>query len=271
MKTRCLPLALLVFIACITLLPNAKAFTAREIMDKHDDARKLDDVFATATLTTGGKTRKEASKTFRWWRKLEPDNIHNNTLIRFSAPAEVRDEAVLLLERADENEVLLYLPTYKKIRRVETQDQSSSFMGSDLSYSDMSPGQINDFNYKLVKEEVCPIKDAKPENCYVVEATPARESVKERTKYSRTLNWIYKDSFMTNQVEAYDLDGKLWKRIQGGDTRMLDTKNKKYFTHVLKVDDLKKNQFTALKFVGVKIHAGTKASVFSKQNLNQTD
>jgi len=108
---------------------------ARGIMAMNEEARRIRDVSSSATIATGGGGSSDKVKRFTWWRKLGADGVRFNTLTRFHAPAEVRDEGILFLEQpGGENEVLLYLPNFKKVRRVESQAQSGSFMGSEQSW-----------------------------------------------------------------------------------------------------------------------------------------
>src|SRR6476659_585072 len=123
--------------------------SARDVMVRNEETARNDDITADATLTTGGGGSPERVKRFTWWRKLRDDKAHNNTLTRFLAPAEVRGEGILFLEHdSNSNEVLLYLPTFKKIRRVESQQQSGSFMCSELSYSDVATPHADDYTQK---------------------------------------------------------------------------------------------------------------------------
>src|SRR5687767_13892481 len=116
-------------VVCVILYPavqNAYADpSAKEIMTKNEEARKIDEIQADAVLVTGGGGGQERVKKFTWWKKLTSDKVHFNTLTRFHQPAEIRGEGILFLERENnENEVLMYLPNFKKIRRVESQQQS---------------------------------------------------------------------------------------------------------------------------------------------------
>lgn len=244
--------------------------SAKEIMTKNEEVRKIQDVNSSAMLTTGGGGQ-EKIKQFTWWRKLTADRVHFNTLTRFHAPAEVRGEGILFLEKsADENEVLLYLPNFKKIRRVETQNQSGSFMASELSYSDISTPHVDDYGYKLLKEEACPA--AKPEDgqgkkCWVIEAKPATDSIATRTGTSRTIQWIRQDNWMGVRAETFDRDGKAWKEMLSTEIKLVDSSAGKWMAHKVEVKNLKNQKFTVLQFSSVKVNAGIADSIFTQQNL----
>jgi outer membrane lipoprotein-sorting protein len=251
----------------------AASIGPKDVMVKNEDVRKLQDSVAKATLSTksGGTER---VKEFTWWRKLIDDGVHFNTLTRFHAPAEVRGEGILFLEHAaDANEVLMYLPTYKKIRRVESQQQSSSFMGSEFSYADIATPHVDDYNYKMVREEACPEAEGSKENagvkCYVIEATPINDSVKERTGYSKEVSWIRQDNFMHVKVEFYGADGNLVKRMSASENKEVDPAKHKWMAMKVRMENVAKGNVTLLQFADVKVNAGVPESTFTQQSLSK--
>jgi outer membrane lipoprotein-sorting protein len=242
---------------------------AREIMQRNETARKIRDVTSSATLTTGGGGSPERVKKFSWSRKLLADGVHFDTLTRFHEPAEVRGEGILFLERDnDENDVMMYLPAFKKIRRVESQQQSGSFMGSEFSYADIATPHLDDYAYKLEREEKCPGDAAA--TCYVVESTPARDDVRERTGYSRTVSWIRADNFMAVRGEYYKAEGgELGKTMDASEIREVDTKEHRWMSHRLRIENAASHRYTLLQFAEVKVNAGVPDSTFTQANLSK--
>jgi outer membrane lipoprotein-sorting protein len=248
---------------------SAASPSAKEIMTQNEEVRKIDDVQSSATLTTGGAGSAERVKKFTWWRKLTSDRVHFNTLTRFHEPAEIRGEGILFLEHGNnENEVLMYLPNLKKIRRVESQQQSGSFMGSELSYSDIATPHLEDSTYKLLQAQTCPGEGNSGIPCYVVEATPVSESVRDRTGYSKIVNWVRQDNSMIVKGEYYNIEGELWKKTETSDIQMVDPKKKKWMSHKIRVENVKNGRFTLLKFEKVKVNQGISDSVFTQQKLS---
>jgi len=252
----------------ITSLSWAAEPSAREIMEKNDAAQRHKDVKASARLETSGGKRKPSTKEFTWWRRLKEDGVHFETLTRFSAPAEVRDEAILFLESGDENEILIYLPAFKKVRRVESQQQSGSFMGSDFSYTDITAVHVADFNHKTLKSEACPATSAV--QCWVVESAPARESVRDRMQYDKFQSWVRKDNFMAERVDYFDLSGQLSKRLAASEIQKVG--GDRFFAFHLKMERLlgeMKGASTVIDFKEVKVNQGVDRSLFAKQNLGR--
>ena len=76
-----------------------------------------------------------------------------------------------------EDDSWLYLPALQKVNRIASTDRSGSFMGSDFTYSDIDGFELEDFNYKLVKEN--DVVDGK--DCWVIESTPKNKKVISKT------------------------------------------------------------------------------------------
>ncbi|HEY2515073.1 MAG TPA: outer membrane lipoprotein-sorting protein [Polyangiaceae bacterium] len=153
------------------------------------------------------------------------------------------------------------------MRRVEAQSQSSSFMGSALSYSDIATPHVDDYAHKLLRSEPCPTDTGV--SCFVVELTPKTPDIAERTGYVRSVQWIRADQYMPVQTELFDKSNRLWKRIVASDIREVDKAAHKFFVYGLRVDDLISHRFTTLKFDQVKANGGLSEALFSAQNLSR--
>ena len=236
-------------------------------MVKNEDIRKLKTIHSSATLTVGGGESTIRVKKFTWWRKLTLNNTHFNTLTRFHAPAEIKNEGILFLEHEnDQSDVLLYLPTYRKVRRVEREQQSSSFMGSEFSYADIATPHVEDFEFKLVKEEKCPLTPSV--KCWAIENKPIRNQTAERTGYTKSIQWIRQDNFMVEEAEHYNLQNELWKKIKATEITEVDKTNHKWMSLNLRVDNIKNSKYTTMKFENVEVNGEINDATFTQQKLS---
>lgn len=98
----------------------------------------------------------------------------------------------------------IYLPVLKKIRRVSIRDPGDSFLGSDLTYADISGRRLDADQHALVKT----LKRGN-EMIYAVESTPIN---KGSGLYSKTVSWFVKgqdwDGCVKRQVDYYDKKGE---------------------------------------------------------------
>ncbi len=255
----------------LVTLPSVAALSAKEVMVKNEEARKVSDFEGKAKLSTGQEPGgSEKSKGFTIFRKIQSDGVHNSTLTRFHAPAEVRGEGILIVENTNgKNDVLIYLPAYKKIRRVESQQQSGSFMGSVFSYSDIATPHVEDYQYKELRTEKCPTAEAAGILCHVIECIPSNEAVRERTGYSKSIMWMRDDNHMGVAGEYYDLEGAKFKVLEANQIKIIDEKNKKWMAQSLKMTNLKTKEYTLLVFKDVKANKGIADALFTQQNLQK--
>lgn len=258
------------FLALALLLPAAAALAEEDadgLMRRSEEARRLRDVNSEGRVVTKEKDGREKVKTFTWWRKTtEAGRFH--TLTRFKTPADVRDEAILFLERdRDTSDVFLYLPNFKKTRRVESQSQSASFMGTAFSYSDIAAPHADDYTHKLLKSEPCP-GDEKS-RCQVVESVPVSDGVKERTGYARIVQWIHAAHALPVRGDFFGDDGELRKRLAQARIVEVDPENRKWMAHWLRIEDLKTGRVSTLEFGNVKVNAGIHDAMFTKESLKR--
>jgi outer membrane lipoprotein-sorting protein len=256
-------------LALLVPLAASAAEDAAAIMKRSEEARRLRDVTAAGRISTKEQDGREKVKTFTWWRKLT-DQGRFETLTRFTAPAEVRDEAILFLERdRDTNDVFLYLPTYKKVRRVESQSQSGSYMGTAFSYSDIANPHSEDYTHKLLRREPCPGEAAA--SCWVIESIPASDGVRERTGYARVVEWIHPAHYLPVKGEYYGEDGALRKRSTSARILKVDPEGGKWMAHWIAFEDLKNGRKSVLEFGEVKVNSGLPESLFTRESLKGSD
>jgi len=240
--------------------------SGRDILERQEAARKLPAFQAKATLSTSKQGTKDGTpKLFRWWRKLGSDGVHFVTLTRFDAPATIRGEGLLLREGATDNDVLLYLPRFKKVRRVEGQSQTSSFMGSVFSYSDIAVPHAEDYHAEVLREARCP-GDA-GQRCWGVDITPAQAKVKQRTGYSHSVQWIRIDNAITVYGELYDTKGALWKRLTAAQVKEIDPRAHKWLPHHVTLEDVPGKRVTVLTLGEVKVDVALGDELFTEQSL----
>jgi len=120
--------------------------------------------------------------------------------------------------QADRNaDQWIYLPVLKKIRRVSIRDPGDSFLGSDLTYADISGRPIEADQHRLVQT----LKRGGQE-IYAVESMPVDKSV---ALYSKTISWFIKDqdwdTCTKRQVDYFDKKGEplkqqtlKWQRVK---------------------------------------------------------
>ncbi|MEE2645000.1 MAG: outer membrane lipoprotein-sorting protein [Myxococcota bacterium] len=142
-------------------------------------------------------------------------------LMRFESPADVRNISLLSVDfkSGDRDDLQwLYLPSMSKLTRISSGEKSGSFMGTDLSYSDMTEADINHYDYRLVKPEVV----IRGEPCWQIESRPKTQRARDETGYVKTHIWISKSKLVPLQLKAWVREGRRLKYIQFRDYKQID-------------------------------------------------
>ena len=116
--------AILGAIFCLAPL-GGSAQSAIEIMEKNFVITKLTDSESEATFTLRNKSGKERVRKTFGTTKLKENGIDNMRMTRFIEPTDVRGMVSLLVEQsAKDDDIWLYLPSMKKVRRLVSSNKS---------------------------------------------------------------------------------------------------------------------------------------------------
>jgi len=78
----------------------------------------------------------------------------SKVVLRFSAPAEVKGVALLVINHPDRaSDQWMWTPAIQRDRRIALQDRSTRFFGTDFSFEDLEERDVDQYEYKLLGEE----------------------------------------------------------------------------------------------------------------------
>ncbi|MFM7182179.1 MAG: outer membrane lipoprotein-sorting protein [Verrucomicrobiales bacterium] len=139
-------------------------------------------------------------------KTLEVPGQGEKSLILFTAPADTKDTVLLSYSyKTKADDQWLYLPAMKRTKRIASGNKSGSFVGSEFSYEDISPQQVEKYTYKYLKEET-----ESGQACHVVERYPVD---KKSSGYTRQVLWIDKAEYRPLKAENYDRKDSLLKTL----------------------------------------------------------
>lgn len=197
------------FVMSFTLVQAAE-LTGRQIMEKQKERHKVKSEVGSEIMLLVDKDKNQEKRQVKRYAKETGKDLHRY-LVVFQAPADVKGTALLTWEqKGRENDQWLYLPAQKKMQRIAKGSKKNYFMGTDFTYEDMEPEDINNFNYTVIRSEQFS-QDGKMKECYVIEAIPANDEKKQESGYSKRIMWIDKENFITLKGEFYDRRGRLLK------------------------------------------------------------
>jgi outer membrane lipoprotein-sorting protein len=187
-------------------LSGAGAQSAQEIVSASRNRIKSDTVSTRSRMVI---TAKDGSTTERLVDQYSSDKGGpNKTLVVFQKPASVANTRFLTIEnpgKADDR--WIFLPALGKVRRISATEGSGSFMGTDLSYDDISSANrdADADDHTLLREEPLDGKDS-----WVIESRPKDPGY----QYSRMVSWIEKATHISLKIELYDRKGELDKVLE---------------------------------------------------------
>jgi uncharacterized protein len=264
MEPRLIKGVILTLIGCAALAGQAPADpSAEEIMQKSLLSIKVADSTTRSTFRLINAAGQQRVRETDGQTKLIAGTTDNRRLVNFLSPADVRGTKTLLVEHsATDDDIWIYLPAMKKVRRLVASNKKDSFVGTDFSYGDVIGHKVEDWNHKVVRQENIDGRD-----CYVVESTPKRPEVADNTGYSKRVNWIDKESYVALRGETYDQSRELLKRTRAEDVQRVDTKNDRYQPMKLTAENVQTGHKTIIEFANFKANVGVGDEVFAARSL----
>jgi outer membrane lipoprotein-sorting protein len=227
---------------------DTSEFTSSQILNKVDDvinAPKDQDLRIKLILID-----KKGKEKIREMSMLQKGS--DKRMVKFLSPADQKGIAFLSLP----NDIMyLYLPAFKKVRRIASHVKNTKFAGTDFTYEDMEAIRYSEkYVPELLKQE----KDH-----YILQLKP-REGIK--TDYSKLTIWVKTENFYPAKIEYYDKGDKLFK-IMIRDK--IEKVNEYWISKESEMQDLKAEHKTKMIIVDVKFDLGLSDSKFTKRYLNR--
>jgi len=172
----------------------------------------------------------------------------------FLSPASNRGVSLYKIEKEDgKDEMKMYLPAFRKVRKISSKKKSESFMNSDLTFEDLYNRDLDDYTYKL---------DDSNDSFYILTSYPVENL---NSAYSKHISWIDRSSLLIKKEESYAKSGKLIK------TKDMKYINKDGFDLIkeLHVLDVKTKHQTHLIFKNMQLNTGIDDKVFHEMNLKR--
>jgi outer membrane lipoprotein-sorting protein len=196
----------------------AGAQTAREIMEKVDARDDGDNSTATLEMTLIGKSGGKRVRQVTTFTRDKGRDMQR--IMFFLAPADVRGTGFLTYDYyagEKDDDQWLYLPELRKTKRIASSDKSGSFMGTDFSYADMTRRVLDEWTYKLLKED-----EVRGSKVWLIEAMPRDKTVRDRYGYDKSVVFVRQDIFMVVRAVHWVRDGNKIKYLDVKQLEQID-------------------------------------------------
>ena len=175
-------------------------------------------------------------------------------ILWFLSPSSNRGVSLYKIENENgKDEMKMYLPAFKKIRKISSRKKSESFMNSDLTFEDLYNRDLDDFTYDI---------DLSDDSFYILSSYPIEGL---GSTYSKHISWIDKKSLLIIKEESYGKSGVLLK------TKEIKYVNQDEFDLVKEIHvlDVKTKHKTHLIFKKMELNTGLEDAQFHEMHLKR--
>jgi Outer membrane lipoprotein-sorting protein len=194
------PLAWQVLLAAMLIMPFAivrAADDARVIIgeaQKRTDSQSQRYDGMLQTFDANGKTTEK-----RWTQDRIGAHGQSKVVIRFTAPAEVKGVALLIVNHPDRSsDQWMWTPAIERDRRIALQDRSTRFFGTDFSFEDLEERDVDQDDYSLLGDET-----VDGVACWKIQTTP---KATKSSQYTKAIVWVRKDNYALAKAESFVKD-----------------------------------------------------------------
>jgi len=253
---------------CLLLFSEARVsrsadLSSQEIIQAARDKQFPENSVARMRMILINKRGDERVREIKTWRK-QTEKGESRSLAQFLSPPDVKGTKFLVIEHIEgQNEVFIYFPSMKKVRRIAGEQKSTSFMGSDFTYADMEGQEADKGKHTLLRTETYSTQESQNLECHVIETIPLDPA---ELQYSKIISWVEKVRLVLWKSEFYDKEGRLLK--------VLDVAKVKRISEVdLPVDfsmtNVQKNHKTVIKIDEFQVDLDIADSIFEKRHLKR--
>jgi len=207
---------------------------ARQIVEESQRRGRANSEHYEGVLEVTSADSKVTRKSWQSWRLGAYGN--SQAVIRFTAPAEVKGVALLVVNHPDRSsDQWMWTPAIGRDRRIALQDRSTRFFGTDFSFEDLEERDVDQYDYRFTGEEAI---DGAP--CWRIEARPKQGKT---SQYTLSRTWIRKDNYVPAQYENFVKDQPV-RRLQQKDIQNVQGI---WTARTLEMTDLRRKSRTVLR------------------------
>jgi len=218
----------------VTRFAYGQELTVKDILKHADQARgNFDGIIWNIMITTNEDGGKES-------RGMTVKVKRNNTLAKFTSPANMNDRMVLMVDR---NMWFIRSGLKKPVSLSPRQKLLGDAANGDIA----STNYVEDYTGTLLVEE--PVRG---EPCYVLDLKATNKSV----TYDRIKYWVSKERLVGVKAEFYTLSGKLFKTAEfkyGNRIKINDVGDAPFVSELVIRDAIQKDRVTTMTYSNIRV------------------
>jgi outer membrane lipoprotein-sorting protein len=193
----------------------------------------------------------------RWVFDRQGSHGRSKSVLRFTAPAEVKGVALLIHNHPDRvSDQWMWTPALERDRRVALQDRSTRFFGTDFSFEDLEEQDVEQFDYSMLGSE-----PSGGVECWKIQLTP---KASRSSQYTREVAWVRKDNYAFARLDSYVKDDVV-RRLNYSNVENVQGI---WTARVLEMADLRRGTRTRLTLQEVRYNAPVKDDQFTLQAIS---
>ena len=210
--------ALTAFVVFISMATFGVEIDGRRVMERVQARDDGDDRVQDMQMILIDKKGNQRNRSIRSYGKDVGDDDYS--ILFFLSPADIRETGFLTYDYdADDrdDDQWLYLPALKKVKRIASNDKSSSFMGSDFSFADLTDRNLGKYKYRLLQEAEVPLIENGVETMakvWVVETIPIDEEEIDETGYTKSVVFVHQEHLFPIRAKSWVKKGKRNKYME---------------------------------------------------------
>lgn len=247
---------IMMVLSLFSLHISAENLNGDEVLAKIKEARTADSASMTMIMELFNEAGDMRSRELKN-RHLE--NGEEKSLIEFQSPADVAGTAFLSLKdkNSSQEDMYLYLPVLGSIRKISGSQKNGNFVGSDLTYNDITVFSGSNFK-DYYSAEILEENDSE----YLLRLTPTDPDI----DYSFGRLWVRKDIFYPVKIEFYDQSEDLLKNVQLEKIEQIDGN---WFSREITVENVQKGSRTVMKMEDVSFNVDLNEQIFTTRYLER--
>ena len=151
---------------------------------------------------------------------LEKEDVIKS-LMTFLKPNDVKGTKLLTWSHREsdkDDDQWLFLPSLKRVKKINSRTRGSSFMGSEFSYADLTAQTIEKYNFNYIKD----VK-VEGEDTWLLERTS-----KYKSNYKRVEIFVSKKKLITVASNYYNKRNELYKKAAFTNFKTYNVKGKDF-------------------------------------------
>jgi outer membrane lipoprotein-sorting protein len=183
--------------------------------------------------------------------------------VRFDSPADIKGTSTLTIQHEGaEDDLWVYLPALKKVRRLLSSNRRDSYVGTEFSFGDIAGLRIEDWTHSFRPEVTL---GGAP--CWLIESIAASAKVSAETGYSRMMTTVRKDNLVQVQIDYFDTAGRALKTGVMSDLREVDAAEHRWQAMRLEMTNATNKRSSSIQFGEYKVNVAVPASSFTSAAL----